>query len=81
MACNTLVMATMPKDGKDLHFVPGKNFVEVNRSNFVEKIRYYLKHDDERHQIALRGMQTVKKYHTVQKRANQLMTYLESICK
>jgi spore maturation protein CgeB len=60
-------------DGKDLHFVPGENF--------VEKIRYYLKHDDERHQIALRGMQTVKRDYTVQKRAKQLITYLESICK
>ena len=80
MACNTLVMAPMPMDGKDLHFVPGENFVEVNRSNFVEKIRYYLKHDNERCQIALRGMQTVEKYHTVQKRANQLITYLKSIC-
>jgi len=46
MACNTLVMAPMPLDGKDLHFVPDKNFVEVNQSNFVEKIRYYLKHDN-----------------------------------
>lgn len=81
MACNTLVMASMPIDGKDLHFVPGENFVEVNQRNFVEKIRYYLEHEDERCQIALTGLQTVRKYHTLEKRVKHLITYLESFCK
>jgi len=81
MACNTLVMAPMPKDGKDLHFASGKNLVKVNHSNFVKKIRYYLKHEDERRQIALSGLKTVQKYHTAKKRATELITYLASICK
>jgi glycosyltransferase involved in cell wall biosynthesis len=79
MACNTLVMAPMPTDGTDLHFVPDENFVEVNQNNFLEKIRYYLKHDEERRQIALRGVETISKYHTVEIRARQLVEHLKSI--
>lgn len=79
MACNTLVMAPMPKDGKDLHFIPDKNFIEINRRNYLEKIRYYLKHEDERRQIALFGMETIKKYHTVQIRTNELIEYLNGV--
>lgn len=79
MACNTLVMAPMPMDGADLHFVPDENFVEVNLNNFLEKIRYYLKHDDERRQIALHGVETARKYHSVEIRARQLLEYFKSI--
>ena len=79
MGSNTLVMAPLPNDATDLHFIPDENFIEVNEKNFLEKIHYYLKRDDERYQIALRGMETVRKYHTVQKRAKQLINYLESI--
>lgn len=79
MACNTLVMAPMPNDGMDLHFIPDENFIEVNQKNFLDKIHYYLRHGDERCEIALRGMETVRKYHAVPKRAKQLIRYLESI--
>jgi len=79
MACNTLVMAPMPHDGEDLHFEPGFNFVEINEENFLEKIGYYLRHENERREIAKRGRETVKKYHTVTIRAKQLVDYLKSI--
>jgi spore maturation protein CgeB len=81
MACNTLVMAPMPYDGKDLHFEPGFNFVEIDEDNFLEKIRYYLKHEDERREIARQGFETIKQYHTVTIRANQLLEYLRDIRK
>lgn len=79
MACNTLVMAPMPFDGEDLHFEPGFNFVEINKENFLEKIRYYLRHENERREIARQGCETVKKYHTVTIRAKQLADYLKNI--
>jgi len=79
MACKTLVMAPMPLDGEYLHFKPGFNFVEVNEDNFLENIRYYLSHEDERLRIAERGWETVNKYHTVQIRARQLVRYLRGI--
>lgn len=79
MACNTLVMAPMPFDGEDLHFKPGYNFVTIDDENFMEKIRYYLEHEDERKEIAKRGYETVKKYHTTEIRAKQLVDYLKQI--
>ena len=79
MACNTLVMAPMPHDGEALHFKPGFNFVDVNEDNFLEKIRYYLRYENERKEIAARGCETIRDYHTVVIRARQLIDYLQSI--
>lgn len=42
----------------------------------VEKIRYYLAHDDERAEIAARGQQFARKYLTFDYRARQMMTIL-----
>jgi len=81
MACNTLVMAPMPYDGEELHFEPGYNFVDINEHNFLENILYYLKHEDERLEIAKRGYETVRKYHTVEIRAKQLVDSLKKIAK
>jgi spore maturation protein CgeB len=79
MACNALVLAPMPFEGKDLHFTPGLNFVEINEDDFLYKVKYYLKHDEERIEIARRGLETIEKYHTVQIRATQLIEYLKAI--
>lgn len=81
MACETLVMAPLPYDGKELHFEPGYNFVTINEHNFTEKIEYYLTHKDEREEIARRGYETIKKYHTTEIRAEQLVGYLKEIVK
>jgi len=77
MACNTLVMAPMPYDSQELHFEPGLNFVEISEENFLERIRYYLEHETERCEIARQGLNTVRKYHTVEIRAKQLVDYLK----
>ena len=79
MACNTMVMAPTPFDAKDLHFVPGANFVEINEQNFLERIRYYLVNEEERREIARNGLRTVKKHHTVEIREKQLIRYLKAI--
>lgn len=81
MACNTLVMAPMPLDGEDLHFKPEYNFIEINEENFLEKIRYYLRHENERREIAKLGCETIGKYHTVAVRAKRLVDYLKTITK
>ena len=81
MACNTLVAAPMPFDGEELHFKPEYNFVTIDEHNFLEKILYYLKHEHERLEIAKRGYETVRKYHTVEIRAKQLIDYLKKIAK
>ena len=79
MACKSLVMAPTPHDAENLHFIAGENFVEVNEANFLNKIRYYLRHEEERNEISENGMNTVLKYHTLEKRCEELVTYLGAL--
>lgn len=72
MACGMLAMAPATDYAEGLHFEPDVNFVDIDQVNFMEKIRYYLDNEDERHLIAQRGKETVMKYHTVETRMKQL---------
>lgn len=77
MACETLIIANKPTDAKALHFRPDYNFVEVNETNFKEKIAYYLEDEKERKRIVKNARKTVEKYHSSRLRAKQLMGILE----
>ena len=77
MACETLVVANKPTDAKALHFIPNHNFVEVNESNFKEKITYYLENEKERKHIVRNARKTVEKYHSSSIRGKQLMKIIE----
>ncbi|GAG39725.1 unnamed protein product, partial [marine sediment metagenome] len=79
MASGTCVLADTPVTAKELHFRPDWNFVEINKHNWSQRLRYYLDHDEEREQIAKRGYETVMKYHTNDVRARQLVDFLENI--
>lgn len=77
MACGTCVMADVPLSAEELHLIPDWNFVAVDEENWKEKLRYYVKHDAEREEIAQRGYETAMKYHTAEVRAKQLVQFLE----
>lgn len=79
LACNTLLLAPSSKELKDLGFVPGHHFVEINEDNFLEKAQYYLEHEEERNKIALQGYKMVHSHHTVSIRGNQLISYIDKI--
>ncbi|MBN2335110.1 glycosyltransferase [Candidatus Bathyarchaeota archaeon] len=76
MGSGILVMANRPQSAEELHFRDGDNYVEINRQNWKEKLRYYLEDDAERERIARRGYETVNKYHTSEVRAGQLVEFL-----
>ena len=76
MGCNTLAIANTPCDAEELHFIPGENFVEVNVGNYAEKLRYYIAHDEEREEIAQRGYDMVRKYHTTEIRVEEFLTFV-----
>ena len=78
MASKTLVLAPIPYDNVDNHFIPNQNFVEINKYNFIEKILYYLEHEDERKKLIENAHKTILKYHTVEKRAKQLLGIIRS---
>lgn len=79
MACNTLAVADMPGDGEELHYIPDWNFVEVNRDNVIEKIRYYVENESERKKIARRGYETARKYHSNEVRVKEFLGYVKEL--
>lgn len=81
MGCRSLVMADKPQTATELHFESGYNYVEIDRTNWKEKLRYYLDNDDERERIARNGYNTVMKYHNSRVRAKQLVEFLGKLLK
>ena len=79
MASGSLVLAPKPEDADELGFVDGKNFVEINKNNFVEKIRYYLKNEEERQNIVNNASKLVLEHHTTEKRTTQLINFLHEL--
>lgn len=79
MGCKTCVVATKPIDSEFLHFVPDENFVEITKHNYKRKIKYYLANNEERKIIAKNGYVAIKKYHTSDIRAKQLLKIIETL--
>lgn len=63
MACGCLVIAPLPRDWKILGFRDGVNMVVPTADNFMDKVRYYLAHDDEREAIAMEGWKLARAHH------------------
>jgi len=58
-------------------FVPGEDFVYFeSKSDLMDKIAYYLAHDEERKQIAESGFQKVDREHTYIHRAQEMLSYI-----
>lgn len=55
------------------HFVPGEDLVLFeSQEDFLNKCDYYLKHDNERRQIAANGYGKVKEFHTYEVRLKEI---------
>lgn len=78
MACKTLVMCDEPFNAKELGFVDGVTFVNINKNNFMTKIRYYLKHPKEMQKIVDNAYNLILKKHTHEIRAKQLLDFLKN---
>ncbi|MCR8632482.1 GT-D fold domain-containing glycosyltransferase [Paenibacillus radicis (ex Xue et al. 2023)] len=75
-ACRTLLLANGSKELRDLGFIDGETFVEVNEENYLEKALYYLEHEEERTAIAERGYQMVRKKHSTTNRVLKFINYI-----
>ena len=72
MACGGFVIATDSEDLRD-YYVPGKEIVTYsNNEDLINKIRYYLHHDDERKAIARAGYERTLREHTFEKRFSEI---------
>ena len=64
---------TFPTDGIEEMFEPGVEIVTFDSpDDMIDKIRYYLEHDDERDTIAAAGQKRVLAEHTYQKRFERM---------
>ncbi len=72
LACRTLGM-TLYADGMEQFYELGKEVVIYKDMNdLIEKIRYYLAHDEEREAIAAAGYERTMRDHTMAKRLEQI---------
>lgn len=76
LACRTLLLADSCPELEELGFKPGEHFIKINKKNFHEKARYYLKNKKERNRIAKNGYRFVRNNHSTKIRAKQLVKYI-----
>lgn len=76
-ASGTCTFSDPPLGYEELHFVPDWNFVDINPKNWEKKLVYYMKHDEEREEIAQNGYDTFLKHYTSDVRAKQFVKFLE----
>ena len=73
MASGGFVISNFQAEIPDF-FIPGKDLVLYESiPDLLEKIYYYLSHEDERLQIAENGMKKATKYHNYNVRINQML--------
>ncbi|WLD94948.1 glycosyltransferase [Alkalihalobacillus sp. AL-G] len=78
-ACGTLLLAPGSEELRELGFIDGETFVDVNEKTFYDKALYFLQHAEERERIAKKAKQMIQQRHTTKIRAKQLLTYIEQI--
>ena len=78
MASRSLLMAIKPRYAKKYGLVDGRTYVEINENNVVDKIAYYLEHDDERNVIIRNAYDYIMRNHTYMIRAKEFIELLYS---
>jgi hypothetical protein len=78
-ACGTLLFANVPEDLNDVGFKDGENIIIYkNWKDLKSKIRYYLKNDNERQEIANNGMKLVTTKHSNEVRIKEMTEIIEN---
>lgn len=76
MGCGGFLLTNYQPDLFEF-FVPDEDFVFYEDQEDLErKVDYYLKHDEEREQIARNGYEKVKKFHSYDLRVEEMMSYI-----
>ncbi len=76
MGCGGFLITNYQEEFLD-YFVPDEDFVYyTDYAELLDKVEYYLNHEEERKQIARNGYDKVKKYHTYEKRVKEIISIL-----
>lgn len=73
-ACGTLQLTDIRQDLNEF-YIPGSEIeTYTSAQEWIEKVEYYLNHEDRRREVALRGLHRTMKEHTYRHRLIQLLT-------
>jgi hypothetical protein len=70
MASKSCLFATEPMDSDLIGLVDGVNYVKIDENNVVDKVEYYLVHEEERNRIADEGYKFAFKRYSCYAQAN-----------
>ncbi|WP_347550657.1 glycosyltransferase [Pseudalkalibacillus hwajinpoensis] len=79
LACETLLLASGSNELRDLGFIDGKTFVEIDDTNFYEKAEYYLENVEERMKIVQLGAELIRNRHSTEIRVKELLDHIKRI--
>jgi len=79
MGCHSAYVGEKPYGERELHLEDGKNYIAVTKENFVDKIKYYLSHQDDLGIIVKNGYKTFLEYHTLEARAKDFSIKVSDI--
>lgn len=78
MGCGGFLLSNYQQDFYE-HFIPGEDLILYeSKDDMINKCRYYLKHENERIQIAENGLGKINTYHTYDIRLKQIFNIVFS---
>ena len=79
LSCGAAIMSTRPADAERLHLVANENYIEVTIDNWMEKLTYYLSHEEELKELTRQGYITFLRYLCAAVRAKELISILTGL--
>lgn len=79
MGCETAYVGEKGYGFDELGFKDGENFIEVNKDNLIEKVRYYNNNEKELKNIINNGKELFLDRHTIEKRAVDFEKLMEGM--
>ncbi len=75
LSCGAMLLTKRIANGQELLFREGKHYVAfAGDHDLLEKVNYYLSHEEDRQRVAAEGAQEVLRNHTLSMRVQQLLT-------
>lgn len=79
LASGALLMCDKPSGSEQLGLIDGETYVEVNKSNFMQKLKYYLSHPEELTRVSAAGQALFLAEYTVEHSATRFINAFISI--
>ena len=76
LGSGTCVLADAPLNSDRLGLEDGENYIEINKENWVEKLKWILSNEGERRRIAKNGLNLARERHTHEVRVKELLKIL-----